>query len=71
MTATLTFDLPTEREEFQLAQKGGLYLSCLYEIAEKLKRLEEYGKPEETTLEAIRKTFWTILSEAGVDPYDG
>lgn len=43
MKATLTFNLPEDREEFEIAQNGIRYLSALEEIKNLLRNEVKYG----------------------------
>lgn len=43
-TLSLTFTLPEEREEAEIAQKGGLYYSMLYEMRQYRRTLYKYDE---------------------------
>jgi hypothetical protein len=45
MRATLTFDLPEERGEFDAALLGRKALSVLWEIDQRLRSLVKHGEP--------------------------
>jgi len=46
MKATLEFNLPEEREEFEMTNKAVDYYSQLHEIDEYLRSLLKHGDPE-------------------------
>ena len=46
MKATLTFDLPDEKEEFEIAVKSRDYYSQLWDIDQHLRSLLKHGDPE-------------------------
>ena len=46
MKATLEFDLPDEKEEFEIAVKSRDYYSQLWDIDQHLRSLLKHGDPE-------------------------
>lgn len=68
----LEFDLPEEREEFELAQNAGKYAYVLYEYDQFLRGKVKYAPdtmPEDVhkALEEAREKLWEIANQEGVD----
>lgn len=71
MRAILTFNLPRDRAEFDLANKAGQYKSALWDVAAKIREKTKYGDEKTSAKwEEFREAFWAIMNEAGVDPYE-
>ncbi len=68
MKAHLTFNLPEERSEFNDAHKGTDYKILLQEVANMLRTKMDSSK--EVSTEEIWDTFWQIMQDGGVDPYE-
>lgn len=64
MKAILEFNLPEEREEFENAQNGGRYFSCLDQIRQLLREQRKYkdqtGRKPQEVIEEIEKEFFDI-----------
>lgn len=65
MKHTLTFNIPEEKNELDLAMKGGDYYCQLWDIQEKCRSLLKYGQDEDMTkkkliefIEEIRRMAW-------------
>lgn len=70
MRAILTFNLPKDQHEFDLANKAGSYKDALYEVAMRIRDKTKYGDEKTSAKwEEFREAFWGIMSEIGVDPY--
>ena len=56
--AFLKFDLPEENDEFEVANKGGLYKLVLWDLDMYLRQILKYESDsyDEKTLEALQKT---------------
>ena len=73
-TATLKYKLPEERYDFTLASRAADYHGAIYELANYMREITKYS--EYKTIEAselaetVRTHFWSILNDAGIDPYD-
>lgn len=69
MKATLTFDLPDEREEFDRHLKGAedviTYRAALDTLREAFRQKRKHAEPE-TTWEQAEELFWKTLNEYGV-----
>ena len=66
MEAILKFNLPEDREDFDLACKASNYSHTLWEIDKWLRGELKYGElPNETyrAYEVVRKKLWEIASE--------
>ncbi len=65
--ATLTFQLPDEREDFDLACKAGALHSALWDLSQELRSRDKYSEDPATTWAEVRQLFWDVLRDAGVD----
>jgi hypothetical protein len=68
--ATLTFNLPDEKPEFEYAQKGIDYSIVLSEVLEYIRRRLKYEEPNEgetKELEAIRELICQEATERKLD----
>ena len=71
MQATLTFNLPEERTEFELAANGLKWMSVSHEMAEYLRQQlkyhsEKYTDEEYKVLEQVRKKLQDLIEEEGL-----
>ena len=71
MQATLTFNLPEERTEFELAANGLKWMSVSHEMAEYLRQQlkyhsEKYTDDQYLVIEEIRKKLIDLISEEGL-----
>ena len=57
MKATLTFQLPDEKQEFNSATNGEKYASALWDIKQYIRGVLKYGTEDdlETVLERVRE----------------
>lgn len=63
--ATLKFNLPEEREEYETAYKGAEYRNALLEFSEKFVEWDDgHPKPD---YESIRKEFFKMIDEYGFE----
>jgi hypothetical protein len=53
MKHTISFNLPDEKNELLMAERGGDYFSILWEISKELRNWTKYDKKPKDTLEAI------------------
>lgn len=65
--ATLTFSLPDEREDFDLACNAGKLHSALYELSTAIRSKVKYSEEETTTWDEVKEMFWNTLKEAGAE----
>jgi hypothetical protein len=68
-TATLTFTLPEEREEFEIASKAVEYSIVLSELDAYLRariKYEELPEPVVTALQAARDRLWEEAQARGI-----
>ena len=66
MKAKLTFNLPDDQHEFDLAIQGGKMYSALWDISKELRTLwkyEELSEEEWNMVERIRDKFYEILGD--------
>jgi hypothetical protein len=71
MQATLTFNLPEERTEFELAANGLKWMSVSHEMAEYLRQQlkyhsEKYTDDQYLVIEEMRKKLIDLISEEGL-----
>ena len=69
MTATLTFTLPEEQEEFQCAVDGSEWKSAMDDISNWLRsklKYEELAPEQDAAYEAARNQLHTIIQERGL-----
>jgi hypothetical protein len=70
MKATLEFNLPDEKEEFETATRAGRYVSALWHIGQNLRQKIKHGQlteQEYKVYEEVRDMFWGALRDEGVD----
>lgn len=66
--ATLKFQLPEEREEFELAANAGRLHSAAWDFTQWLRAQEKYGEaPQWPTLDVVRRRWHDTLAEHGVE----
>jgi hypothetical protein len=66
MEATLKFNLPEEKEEFENARKGGDYRYGIDEFGNWLRNQIKHGNYSEAEfdlLEKVREEFWKIMND--------
>lgn len=66
MKAKLTFNLPEDQAEFDLAIQGGKMYSALWDISQELRAIwkyEELSDEEFKMVERIRDKFYEILGD--------
>ena len=61
--ASLTFNLPEEKEDFLLAVKAGTVRSALEEFSRALRGKVKYGEQPDTTWEECRQLFWDVMRD--------
>jgi hypothetical protein len=69
VTATLTFTLPEEQEEFQCAVDGSEWKSAMDDISNWLRaklKYEELTPEQDAAYEAARNQLHTIIQERGL-----
>jgi len=70
MTATLTFTLPEDREDFNGASRAGDFWNCLSLFDSHLRSLQKYapdfGEKEQELVDQLREKFWNILRENNI-----
>ncbi len=69
--ATLSWKIPDEREDFELAQKAVSLKSALFEVdqwlRQKLKYDDKLSDQEREIYQTVRDQFFLILSQEGVE----
>lgn len=75
MKATLSFNLPEERDEFETAVNAGKYRSALFEIAQRVFRpARKHGYPDAKVQNLLNKadeTTVAIMDDGNCKLYDG
>jgi len=70
MTATLTFNLPEDREDFHGASHAWDFWNCLSEFDQHLRSLQKYApdleEKEQELVDQLREKFWNILRENNI-----
>ena len=61
--ATLSFNIPEEREEFEAAVHGGEYKDVIYQIDMRLRNMEKYEDKETITIEDARSMIREFLGD--------
>ena len=61
--ATLTFDLPEERSDFALAQKGPEYFSIICAIREQIRNHEKYDRDLNECFQTIKDLAYEANTE--------
>jgi hypothetical protein len=72
MTGKLEFNLPEERDEFDLAINGWKYKSVLAEFDNYLRSKVKYAELSEEQyqiFEEIRTELWNMLKDAEITPF--
>lgn len=70
--ATLTFQLPEEREEHATALAGPAYRAALCGLDERLRQMIKYGSPADAaaqpfTAQTARDWLWEEVTAAGIE----
>jgi hypothetical protein len=69
MKATLEFNLPEDREEYEMhTQASDLYLA-ISDLQSMIRQIDRYEDKREISIETIRKKFWETLRERKVDHF--
>jgi hypothetical protein len=69
MKAILKFNLPDDQHEFECAVRATEMASALWDIEQKLRELEKWGKPEDQQIDQVRACVRLILDEYNIDVY--
>ncbi len=64
MKATLTFTLPDEQAEFELALKGGKYAAAIEDVRNAFREKFKYSEKQHTTWGDARDLLLETLNEA-------
>jgi hypothetical protein len=69
MKATLSYTIPEERDEFELALRAGRYVAALEDFANEMRQIIKYGDEDAqaTTWTAVREKFFQVLEHRGVE----
>jgi hypothetical protein len=65
--ATLSFILPDEQEEFQLAQDAGKLNCALTDIRDQIRKWRKYQDCTSVNIEELQQFFNDTLNENGVE----
>jgi hypothetical protein len=70
--ATLTFDLPEEQSEFDLANNASKYYSVLWDLDQYLRNFVKYPSDREDpiltdTMAKVRDELWRLMNEHNLD----
>ena len=66
-TATLTFDLDTEREQFDEAVNGWAYRATLQDLDEELRRERDLDTGNECTIAWAQRLIFELAENHGVE----
>ncbi len=66
-TATLSYQLPEERAEYEMAVSGAAYRDALEAVAAELRTRDKYAEDQATTWAEVRQLFWDTITAAGVE----
>jgi hypothetical protein len=66
MKAQFTYNLPEEREEFELHMQASSFHAAVYEYDQWLRGICKHRDPKEFDAEACRDKLWENLREYGV-----
>ena len=66
MKATLTFDLPEERDDHLLATKASNMYGALWDVSQYLRQIDRY-MDKQPDIDVMRERFYEILNENGFD----
>ena len=69
--AILTFTLPEEQHEFDLANNACKLSSIIYEFTNHCRNKTKYGDGKDVSWETVREDWWNLLKEENYDPYEG
>lgn len=71
MKAILEFNLPEERIEYHVANRGGDYLACLEEIISHYRAKQKYEDGSLTiTYDDLYQQLWAFLAERNIDVWN-
>ena len=63
MKTVISFDLPDERNELLLAQRGAEFFSAIIEIQNILRSIRKYDKPVEEAIKEIETIVYDCKTE--------
>lgn len=66
----IVYNLPEERSEFNMHNRGGAYHSVIWEFTQILRNKTKYGDGKKVNWEVVNQEWWSIMKDEGVDPYD-
>jgi len=65
---TLTYFLPEDKNEFEMAYHGIDYYCALSDIMDRMRALRKYKESKDhPTMETLEQEFWTILNARGIE----
>lgn len=67
---TLTYDLPEEESEYKLTTKAVDLSLAISDFTHLLREKIKYQQIKNTTWDDVSKTWWTILEDHRIDPYE-
>ena len=67
MKAILEFNLPEDKDQFTLANRGMDYWSALWDLQQEIRKHYKYDEKEETTWETVQNMFFEILGDRSID----
>ena len=67
MIASLTFNLPEDREEYDIYNNAQNYYSALWELREELRQVWKYSGHKFMDIDKTWNMFHEILSDSGVE----
>ena len=63
MKGILTFNLPEEQEEFEMAQNGWKWNMVVHETLQELRKYIKYEDKETVNCEEFRQFIWDLMNE--------
>jgi len=67
MKATLEFELPEERTEFELASRASYWRELAWEMQEEFRRLEDRDDVDQKTVQRIKDFFYATANDMLLD----
>lgn len=65
--ATIEFNLPEEREEYNHHNKANDYYLALWDISQQLRQWRKYEDKETLTMEEVDQMFFNILADYNIE----
>lgn len=63
MKSILEFNLPEDKDDFDMAVKAPNYYNALWDLSNKIRGLDKYEDKESITIDELRKLFYDTLED--------